>query len=256
MMVRATPAAISHGTALNATQLNATANVAGSFAYTPVAGTTLSAGNQTLSVTFTPTDSATYSSQSASVILSVTKAASILTWSAPVAISYGTALSATQLNAVANVPGVTSYTPVAGTILAAGSQTLSASFVPTDTVNYNGTTGSTTLTVNKAVPVITWNTPASIIQGAALTTTQLNAVANVAGSFAYSPAAGTVPALGNQPLSVTFTPTDGANYSTQTATVTLSVVAIISSISWVVAQLKAVMCSSATIGSESLSSLR
>ncbi|MHB8653746.1 MAG: hypothetical protein ACYDA9_07695 [Terriglobia bacterium] len=50
----ATPAAIKYGTALNSTQLNATASVAGSFSYSPAAGTILSAGTQTLTVTFTP----------------------------------------------------------------------------------------------------------------------------------------------------------------------------------------------------------
>jgi hypothetical protein len=56
------PAAITQGTALSAAQLDATASVSGvsvpgTFVYTPPAGTVLAAGaNQTLSVTFTPTD--------------------------------------------------------------------------------------------------------------------------------------------------------------------------------------------------------
>ncbi len=41
-------------------------------------------------------------------------------------------------------------------------------------------------------PVITWPTPKSIIFGTPLSGTQLDATANVAGSFVYSPAAGTV----------------------------------------------------------------
>jgi subtilase family serine protease len=45
-----------YGTALGAAQLNATASVPGTFAYTPAAGTALNAGSQTLSVAFTPTD--------------------------------------------------------------------------------------------------------------------------------------------------------------------------------------------------------
>ena len=39
------PAAITYGTALGATQLDATASVAGTFAYTPASGTVLEAGN-------------------------------------------------------------------------------------------------------------------------------------------------------------------------------------------------------------------
>jgi hypothetical protein len=67
----ANPADIVYGTALSGTQLNATANVSGSFVYTPPAGTVLNVGNgQTLSVTFTPTDTA-LDSDAASVSITV-----------------------------------------------------------------------------------------------------------------------------------------------------------------------------------------
>ena len=69
------PAAITYGTPLSGTQLNATANVAGSFAYAPVAGTVLNAGNgQTLYVDFTPTDTVTYSNASKNVTVDVLRA--------------------------------------------------------------------------------------------------------------------------------------------------------------------------------------
>ena len=48
-----------------------------------------------------------------------------ITWNTPAAITYGTALSSTQLSATANVPGTFVYTPAAGTVLKAGKQTLS-----------------------------------------------------------------------------------------------------------------------------------
>ncbi len=52
-----TPANIVYGTALNAAQLDASANAAGTFTYSVAAGTVLNAGNQqALNVTFTPTD--------------------------------------------------------------------------------------------------------------------------------------------------------------------------------------------------------
>ena len=63
----ATPAAITYGTALSATQLNASSTVAGTFVYTPAAGAVLTAGPQTLSVTFTPTDSTDYTTATATV---------------------------------------------------------------------------------------------------------------------------------------------------------------------------------------------
>ncbi len=47
----------------------------GQFTYSPVAGTVLSAGNQSLSVTFTPSDSTDYSSASGMVTLNVEKPA-------------------------------------------------------------------------------------------------------------------------------------------------------------------------------------
>ena len=68
----ATPAAITYGTLLSATQLDATASVQGTFLYSPAAGTMPAAGTDTLSVTFTPSDSGDYSTAMASVSLSVT----------------------------------------------------------------------------------------------------------------------------------------------------------------------------------------
>lgn len=51
------PADITYGTLLTITQLNATADVPGTFVYTPAAGTRLNAGlNQDLKVDFTPAD--------------------------------------------------------------------------------------------------------------------------------------------------------------------------------------------------------
>jgi Bacterial Ig-like domain (group 2) len=141
------PAAISYGTALGSTQLNATANVAGTFAYTPAAGTVLKAGNQTLSATFTPSDSKTYSAATASVQLTVNQAAPTITWATPAPIVAGTALSATQLDATASVPGSFMYNPAAGAVLAAGTQQLTAVFLPTDTTDYSSTTAHASLTI-------------------------------------------------------------------------------------------------------------
>ena len=79
-------------------------------------------------------------------------------------------------------------------------------------------TATVTITARHATtPTITWNTPASIIYGTALSATQLNATTTVAGTWAYSPAAGTVLSAGaGQTLSVTFTPTDTASYNSAT----------------------------------------
>src|SRR6185295_4481683 len=128
------PADIVFGTALGATQLNATASVAGALTYTPPAGTVLNAGNgQNLSVNFVPTDATNYNNASKNVSINVLKATPVITWSNPADIVFGTALSATQLNATASVAGALTYTPPAGTVLNAGNgQNLSVNFVPTD----------------------------------------------------------------------------------------------------------------------------
>ena len=76
-----------------------------------------------------------------------------VTWAAPAAITYGTALSATQLDATASVPGTFAYTPAAGTVLGAGTQTLDVTFTPTDTTDYTTASKTATLTVNKATPI-------------------------------------------------------------------------------------------------------
>ena len=89
-------------------------------------------------------------SQLALATVNVAPAKPTITWAAPAAITYGTSLSATQLNATASVPGTFTYNPASGTVLQAGAQTLSASFTPTDTTDYATTTGTTTVTVNKA----------------------------------------------------------------------------------------------------------
>ena len=219
----ATPAAITYGTALSATQLNATSTVAGTFAYSPAIKTVLSAGQQTLNVTFTPNNTVDYTTATASVTLTVNKAAPVITWAAPKAIAYGTALSATQLNATSTVAGTFKYSPVSGTVLSAGQQTLTVTLTPTNTTDYATATASVTLTVNKVTPTITWPTPKAITFGTALSTTQLDASSTVAGTFAYSPAAGTVLSVGQQTLTVTFTPTNTTDFATATANVTLTV---------------------------------
>jgi hypothetical protein len=228
----ANPASITYGTALSATQLNATASVPGTLVYTPAAGSIPAAGTDTLSVTFTPTDTANYTAATKTVQITVTQAAPVITWANPASITYGTALSATQLNATASVPGTLVYTPAAGSIPAAGTDTLSVTFTPTDTANYTTATKTVQITVNQSVPVITWAAPASIVYGTALSATQLNATASVPGAFIYTPAAGSIPAAGTDTLSVTFTPTDTSNYSTVTQTVQITVTQATPVITW------------------------
>jgi hypothetical protein len=80
-------------------------------------------------------------------------AAPLLTWTTPAAIIYGTALSSNQLNATANVPGTFVYNPASGTLLPAGTNTLSVVFNPTDALDYTSATDSVSLVVLPAAPL-------------------------------------------------------------------------------------------------------
>ena len=80
--------------------------------------------------------------------LVVNQATPTITWAAPSAITYGTALSATQLDAALSVAGSCTYSPAAGTVLSAGMQTLTATCTPTDTTDYSSVS-KTVFTVNR-----------------------------------------------------------------------------------------------------------
>ncbi len=89
-----TPAPITYGTPISNTQLNAKANVPGTFTYFVTAGTILPAGTQPLAVQFTPTDTTKYAQAIADVNLVINKADPKITWPTPASITYGTALGA------------------------------------------------------------------------------------------------------------------------------------------------------------------
>ncbi len=116
------------------------------------------------------------------------------------------------------VPMVTvavTYNGAAAPPTNAGSYAVS---VTTMDSNYAGV-GSGTLTIKQAQPTITWNNPADISFGTALSGTQLNATSNVPGTFTYSPSAGTVLDAGDgQTLTADFVPADSTNYSSVSGT--------------------------------------
>ena len=153
--------------------------------------------------------------------------ATTITWPTPASIVYGKSLSATQLDAKAyynsaSVSGTFVYTPPKGSVLGAGMQTLNVAFTPHN-VLYSTASGSVTLQVTQATPVITWIRPAAITYPAPLTSTQLDASAAIGGTFVYNPPLGTVLNPGLNPLTVTFTPYDMTDYTTATKTVNLTV---------------------------------
>jgi hypothetical protein len=136
---------------------------ANQFAQTTNCGATLASGTScSISVTFAPqvvgspsaqllvSDSATNSPQSVTLNGTVRRGTPILSWSAPLPITYGTLLTATQLDATASVPGTLTYTPTANTMPGAGSVSLLAYFKPTDATDYAPAQLTRTLTVNQA----------------------------------------------------------------------------------------------------------
>ena len=101
----------------------------------------------------------------------------------------------------------------------AGTQSITA----TDMANSSVAGSETGITV-RAIPQITWNAPASIVYGTPLGPAELDASANVAGTFTFTPAAGSIlNAGGGQTLSVAFTPQNSIDYTTTSATTTIAV---------------------------------
>ncbi len=220
-----TPRQLFTAASITSNQLNATANVPGTFAYTPTNGIVLNAGTNILSVVFTPTDTVDYSSATNTVNLVVSHASLTVT-AANTSRIYG------QANPVftGTITGVTDGDNVTATFTCsatagstAGTYTITPTLVdPNDReTNYAVSLVNGTLTVSKAFGIVTWTNPASIIYGAPLSSNQLNATANVPGSFAYAPTNGIVLNSGTNILSVVFTPTDTVDYSNATNSVNL-----------------------------------
>lgn len=230
------PQDIVFGTALGAIQLNATANIEGTFVYSPPITTVLNAGGgQALTATFTPADAVNYNPATVETTINVLKANPVIAWPALAPIYFGTPLSSeSHLNAETEVSGSFTYTPSAGIVLNAGAgQTLTTTFTPDDTDNYNTVSTTTAIDVDKAVPNITWEDPADMIHPAVLSAIQLNATVDVPGTVAYSPPSGTSLPPGNgHSLRATFTPDDLSNYEITTAQASVNVLRAMPDIEW------------------------
>lgn len=247
------PASISYGTALSATQLNATVKtwddqpVTGTLVYSPAAGAVLDAGPHTLTVHFTPADTAHYMEADQSVYLEVLPGAgATVSFSAPGTISPGVAADfVVHVSAQGAVPTGTvtlfenTQTYGSATLSVSGAAVISQTFASPGAhvlqVAYSGDdnyqpaiSSMQVVQVQGLQPTIVWSNPAPITYNTALTAAQLNATAtgdggaSLTGTFSYSPAPGTVLAPGQQTLSVVFTPADAA-YSPATKSVSITV---------------------------------
>jgi hypothetical protein len=155
-----TASAITYGQTLASSTLSdGVGSVPGSFAFTTPA-TAPNAGTASQSVTFTPTDTTDYNTITTSVSVTVNKGTPMVIWMNPAAITYGVALGTNQLNATTSIPsGNFDYTPALGTVLNAGTNTLTTVFTPASSQkgNYNGATNNVSLVVSNAVLTVTAN---------------------------------------------------------------------------------------------------
>jgi hypothetical protein len=189
---------------------------------------TMNSGTGTCALTATWAADNNYSAATASQSTNASKIAPTVTFTgAPASAVFGSTFSVkTTTNAsTAATISATGACTASGSLVTMSSGTGICSLTATWAAdnNYLGTSAGQSTSALKATPILTWPTPASIAYGTALSPTQLDATANVPGAFLYSPAAGTILAVGNQRLSVTFTPTDSVDYSTATKQVTLVV---------------------------------
>jgi uncharacterized repeat protein (TIGR01451 family) len=100
-----------------------------------------------------------FAASTANFTIVIVPAVPVVTWPTPAAITYPTQLSATQLDATANVPGKFVYSPAAGTVVGGGTQTLNATFTPGNVTDYSTVTAHVSIVVNKAVTMLTLYPP-------------------------------------------------------------------------------------------------
>lgn len=129
----------------------------GSPSLTTTATTSSPIGTYPINVAQGTLAAANYSFTLVNGTLTINVANPTITWATPSAISYGTPLSSTQLNASFSAPGTCVYYPPAGTVLTIGAQTLTVDCVPTDTVDYTTPPEQTvSLTVNENSSPTIW----------------------------------------------------------------------------------------------------
>src|ERR1019366_5193182 len=148
----------------------------------------LSFGPHTITAVYGADGNFTASTSSWALTQTVNQATPTVTWSNPADIIYGTALSGTQLNATASVPGTFTYTPAAGTVLNVGSgQTLSVHFVPNDTTDYSIPSDKTVLiNVTKAAATVTLGSLSQTYSGSPEAATATTTPSGLTVSFTYN----------------------------------------------------------------------
>ena len=200
----------------------------------------LSVNSSTGLISGTPTQAGTYTVTigaanavgigTETLTITISQLTPSLTWSTPADITYGTSLSATQLDAQSNVQGSFVYTPAAGAILPVGTgEALNAVFTPTDTVDYvSGGTVATTInvTAGSQSPVTISPVTDEITAGTSITFTASGGSGT--GAYVWGGSSGATGATVSFPTPGTYTVTvykaADSNYSvSNTATATITV---------------------------------
>ncbi len=229
MLTWAAPAAITYGTALDGTQLDASSSVDGKLVYTPAAGTVLAAGTQKLHVDFTPTDTKDYNAASMDVSitgnpapLAITASSATITYdpkgSVPAIVpSYATFVNGDSATSLTTVPTCSSAAPgmEAGTFATSCSGAVDA--------NYSITYVDGSLLINPAGSVLTWAAPAAITYGTALDGTQLNASHMWRRQAGVQPGGGDGAGGWDADAGGDFTPTDTQDYNPASGSVEITV---------------------------------
>jgi hypothetical protein len=141
--------------------------------------------------------------------------------------SYSGFVNGDGLSEVSGAPSLNT-TATASSIV--GAYPITVSVGGLNAADYSFAFHNGTLQVTPATPIITWNNPADIPYGQPLGPLQLDATANIPGTFSYTLADGTTPAnqavlnVGqHQTLNATFMPTDSVDYATAAAQVEINV---------------------------------
>ena len=221
------PLAVTYGSPLAEGQLGATAALPGTFTYHPPAGVVLPAGEHRLEAIFTPEDAVNHAVATVHAMVTVRPAPLTvravnqvrpyraqnpeLTFELEGLVNgdHPDVLVGMTANTTATVDSPTGTYPIT-----AGGGTA---------INYVVASLEGVLTIEPAVPGITWAGPGSIVHGTPLGEVQLNAQTEVAGSFSYDPPAGTLLSEGEHRLEATFTPEDTLNYTSAVAQAVVTV---------------------------------
>ncbi len=197
------------------------------------------AGTTNAAVYYVPTDTADYNDVTNTVSVTVNKGTPLVaTATTASAITVGQTLSSSTVTAgsFTNLAGAAVVIASSGFVTPtiapkAGTTNVAVYYVPTDTADYNDVTNTVGVTVNKGMPLVATATTASAItvgQTLASSTVTAGSFTNLAGAALAIASSGFVtptiaPLAGTTNVSVYYVPTDTADYSDVTNTVSVTV---------------------------------